>query len=71
MVVNKINDYTYELYTEFDATTTDPDLIGDTINEAGLIDSEGDFVYLETFNLFASSLPSNFKDKHVITIQMV
>lgn len=69
--VTKINDYTYEIYAEFDATGDDADLIGDTINEAGLVDSDGDFVYLETFNLFAASLPSNFSDKHVITIQMV
>jgi phage-related tail fiber protein len=71
ITVEKINDYTYELYAEFDVTTTDPELIGDTINEAGLVDADGDFIYLETFNLFASSLPSNFKDKHVIVLQMV
>jgi phage-related tail fiber protein len=67
----KINDYTYEIYAEFDVTTTDPELIGDTINEVGLVDADGDFIYLETFKLFASSLPSNFKNKHVIVLQMV
>lgn len=71
VVVTKIDDYRYQFEASFDATTTDADLIGDTINEAGLIDEDGDFIFLQTFNLFAASLPANFKDKHIIVVQFI